>query len=651
MSRLLPYVALVLVVLVLTGGLLWYLAYDLGDGPPPTDGLAALDDSVRITWHGLSATTIEARSRLDALRALGYVHGQEHPWPLLLWRQTALGALGTWFGPGVLDLDRLGRWLGWATVARATYADLPPADRAVLSAYTDGVNAALRNAPARYRDEVVLLDIPIEPWEPWHTLALERLFAWLATPPSAPDSVHLPDQVRAFLALDDGLREWLHLFGFDFSYAWVQSHAGTTYVAQRHVYGNTTQLLYHDVRVHLPDRTLQAASLPGTPFFPAGQTDTQAWALLWSSTPQLRNRQPVADTVRTRFERIQVADGSETLVRAFQDGNVLYLTPDRPVPGDSLWTLTWPGLLPGTDLTAWQALPTDSLPAFRLLRGDGLRVTHDGSWTVLGHPAVQEPLRDGILVSNNAWSQPVAAHLDSMHQADPAYLPSGTWQTDSYSRWAARMTTQLLARMDSLPAPAPATTDALTYLRNWDFTYSRASIAATILEAWLTTYREAHGSLPTPQDTLAESLDRYGMTLDLALARLTETYGSDLSLWRWERTAPRMRYFPVWSATDTRVLLDLPDAGNRFEPMYLLGYGHPSTLYWSPSAVVGPRSGPSVWESWTTTVGPNAWTTRNRHPDHQGFLVRILDTEEDVAPQRIDTLDAARITRLYPSRR
>ncbi|ARA92788.1 hypothetical protein AWN76_006170 [Rhodothermaceae bacterium RA] len=655
MSRL-PYLALALAALVLSGALLWYLAYDLGQTPPPVAEVPTLEAPVRVYDHAPTATTIEAASWPDALRALGYVHGRDHTWALLLYRQTALGALATWFGPEVADLDRLGRWLGWAALARRTEAALPEADRALLAAYSDGVNAALRSASARYREEVVLLDLPLEPWQPWHTLALERLFAWLAHTPARPDSSALPDSalpedVRTFLSLDDGLRDWLHLSGFAFSQAWTQRQSDTAYVAQRHVYGHSALPLYHDVRLLLPDDTLRVATLPGTPFFPAGQSTRHTWALLWSSTARLEPKRPVPDALPARFERIEIAGGSERLVQAFQRGDTLYLSSRSPRPGDSLWVLTWPGLTPGSDLAAWQALATDDPQPFRLLRGDGLRVELDGRWTILGAPSVQFPLRDGVLVSNQRWSRHAAAHLDSMSRASPSYLPSGAWQDDTYSRWAARLTPWLLTRLETLPAASPRMTEALTYLHNWDFRYTRASIAATILEAWMTRFREATGALPVPGDTTIANADAFARTLGSALDALTDAYGADLSLWRWEQTAPRTRYVPVWSATASHRRIDLPPDGRRFAPLFLPGRGHPSTLYWGASALPEEPAGPAVWESWTTSRHPSNWTVRPRHVDRRSSLLRILEAAREAPSLRFDDPPATRITRLEPPHR
>ncbi|GIV62296.1 MAG: hypothetical protein KatS3mg044_1162 [Rhodothermaceae bacterium] len=170
----------------------------------------------------MAPVTIEAGNETDALRALGFVHGLLRPWHVLHARQIALGRLGTWFGTPALTLDSLALRLGLAEQARAAFQTLPEADRERLRAYTEGLNAALATETARLSRPFVLLSVPVAPWEPWHPLALERLYAWLAVAPPAPDVLaHLGPEAHTFFQSDRRLRSWLQLNGFEHSVAWT----------------------------------------------------------------------------------------------------------------------------------------------------------------------------------------------------------------------------------------------------------------------------------------------------------------------------------------------------------------------------------------------------------------------------------------------
>ncbi|PSQ89107.1 MAG: peptidase S45, partial [Bacteroidetes bacterium QS_8_64_10] len=172
---------------------------------------------------------MSAESEHDRYAALGYVHGRARPWPMMLWRQAALGRLGEWFGPSALEVDSLSRKLGFAALAQRTYDGLSAEQKASLRAYTSGLNAALDGPAPQLDQEITLLDVQPASWKPWHTLALERLFAWLSAAPPPADSLrNASPQVRAFFRADRDLRKLLHLHNFQQSAAWaVRDSAGT----------------------------------------------------------------------------------------------------------------------------------------------------------------------------------------------------------------------------------------------------------------------------------------------------------------------------------------------------------------------------------------------------------------------------------------
>ena len=117
MSSFAKFITLSLVVIggLLVGGiLLWFLAYGVQKGPPKRLALDAIKAPVQIGWGMRGEVSIEAEQEQDAMAALGYVHGRERAWSVVLWRQAALGRLGEWFGEPALALDRLTLRLGLA---------------------------------------------------------------------------------------------------------------------------------------------------------------------------------------------------------------------------------------------------------------------------------------------------------------------------------------------------------------------------------------------------------------------------------------------------------------------------------------------------------------------------------------------------------
>lgn len=139
---------------------------------PQLDGshrIAGLGAAVTVTRDALGTPTINAANRLDQARALGFLHAQERFFQMDLQRRAAAGELSALFGPKALDTDRRLRAHGFRGVARAALGLLPAADRALLDAYTAGVNDGLGTLGAR-PFEYLLLQARPEPWRPEDSL-------------------------------------------------------------------------------------------------------------------------------------------------------------------------------------------------------------------------------------------------------------------------------------------------------------------------------------------------------------------------------------------------------------------------------------------------------------------------------------------------
>jgi penicillin amidase len=164
-------VVLVLIVVTATAGVLWtrrslYASLPAIDG---TVALAGLTAPVSVTRDALGIPTIRGRTRADVARATGFVHAQDRFFQMDIARRRAAGELSDLVGARALMLDREIRIHRFRDEARRAVMLLPPGDRAVLDAYTAGVNAglhALRASPFEY----LLLMRTARDWRPEDSL-------------------------------------------------------------------------------------------------------------------------------------------------------------------------------------------------------------------------------------------------------------------------------------------------------------------------------------------------------------------------------------------------------------------------------------------------------------------------------------------------
>jgi len=115
---------------------------------------------------------IRARSVRDAFAVQGYAHAMDRLWQMDAARKQMEGRWSEWVGAAGLPADRLARRLRAAAVSIRDYQALGADARAMVDAYTEGVNAFLRThaAPVEYR----LVGSAPEPWEGWHCIAAMR---------------------------------------------------------------------------------------------------------------------------------------------------------------------------------------------------------------------------------------------------------------------------------------------------------------------------------------------------------------------------------------------------------------------------------------------------------------------------------------------
>ena len=160
-------VSLALLMLAAGVGAAWARA-QLRGSLPQIEGarqLQGLSAPVTITRDDLGVPTIGGATRVDVARATGFLHAQDRFFQMDLARRRAAGELAALVGLRALALDREIRVHRFRAEAQRAVSLLTAHDRAILEAYTAGVNAglqALRTPPFEY---LLLRQTPV-PWTP-----------------------------------------------------------------------------------------------------------------------------------------------------------------------------------------------------------------------------------------------------------------------------------------------------------------------------------------------------------------------------------------------------------------------------------------------------------------------------------------------------
>jgi penicillin amidase len=394
----------VLLVLTVAGALAlvwWTLPAERAEARIP-----ALAAPVAIAFDGYGIPTIRAANESDAWRAIGWLHARDRLFQMEMMRRGAAGRLSEIAGSATLRVDRFSRLLGLAQRAEADLATLPPATRAALDSYAEGVNAWIAEHGRFSAPEFLALGAP-EPWRAadsllwgkvmglwlsgdWRTeldrmrlasrLPADRL-AELWPADGSPGRPDLPERQ----ALDptgaaalDRLAAQIPRFGEDAplpataSNAWTvaaaQSTTGAPLLASDPHLGFGAPILWYLVRIELPEgRVIAGATAPGVPFVVIGRSNDLAWGFTTttSDTQDLALERPAPGgyaapggtrPFTTRTETIAVRGGEPVVmtVRETRHGPLLNdLDPPRP-GGESgpLIALTMANLAPGDTAAA-----------------------------------------------------------------------------------------------------------------------------------------------------------------------------------------------------------------------------------------------------------------------------------------------------------
>jgi penicillin amidase len=151
--------------LVLLGGGLWLRQRVAASLPQLRGELAipGLQAPVAVERDALGVPTLRAATRLDAARALGFVHAQDRFFQMDLLRRAAAGELAELMGPDLVPHDQERRQHGFRSQAARILAAMTTPRRTLLEAYAAGVNAGLKSLGDK-PFEYILLRAEPRPW-------------------------------------------------------------------------------------------------------------------------------------------------------------------------------------------------------------------------------------------------------------------------------------------------------------------------------------------------------------------------------------------------------------------------------------------------------------------------------------------------------
>ena len=572
------------VILALTGTLFWAYIYRANYKPPSRASLPSLSDDAFVHGGANGTVVIDAANFYDAIRGLGYAHALDHAWTMAVWRQAASGQLAHWLDGPALTADRLAVQLGLAELAKVAYGGLPEEDRLFVEAYVDGVNAAW--PVATRRGEFLVLGVESSDWEPWQVLSIERLLAWLSEP-----ALRGCGPVMDLCLGDQALRSTLHVYGFEHSVAWHSTREDRPVLYQRHVSGAYARPIYQEITLRIAGwPPVSGASIIGTPFIPAAYSDSSAWALLLSSPRALVE----ARAAPLQFARITSTTGNEHLVSIGRAGDQLTI-------GTAKYALEWAGLEPRTDIGAWRSMLQRKSVEFTLLRGDGIHMDIGHPPQITGQPLVQALYPNVVLIGNRLEAASLAQSIGRDVALSTDFR---LWTTHLHSGWSEDTLSARLSIVDEGLIRTPENASALAYLQNWDHQFQGYSIGATIFSEWMRL------SEPDPTDALTRAVER-----------LTQRFGPDQSLWRWDNLHRDERFFLLPNALQT----------NHFAPLSWPGEGHSTTMVWGGETFDGAPVPPATWEMWLDPGSSTPVTVRRRHIDWSVPLGRsIAEADEPI---------------------
>lgn len=163
--------------LVIGAGLVFRIARN---GLPQTSGMieAGVTAPVEIYRDQYGIPHIIATSMEDLFFAQGYAQAQDRLWQMDMSRRGVGGKLSEILGEDYIDTDQFVLTVGFYRAAEKNYSLMSASTKALLDAYSAGVNAYIDDNSERLSPEFTLLGYNPEPWVPLDSLAIGVYMSW-----------------------------------------------------------------------------------------------------------------------------------------------------------------------------------------------------------------------------------------------------------------------------------------------------------------------------------------------------------------------------------------------------------------------------------------------------------------------------------------
>lgn len=157
---------LLLMLLVLFAG---YVYVSMRRALPQTDGtltLQGLNEPVEVIRDEWGTVNIYADNEYDLFFTQGFTTAQDRMWQMEMFRRAPSGRLSEVMGSKTLFMDEFNRNMRMRDTAVLIWEQMDDDSKAILQAYTDGVNAYLEENKSSLPIEYKLLRVQAEPWTP-----------------------------------------------------------------------------------------------------------------------------------------------------------------------------------------------------------------------------------------------------------------------------------------------------------------------------------------------------------------------------------------------------------------------------------------------------------------------------------------------------
>jgi penicillin G amidase len=502
----------------------------LEDSAPRCPGdveVPGLTAPVRAEAGGDGVTRITAQTYHDAVRALGHAMGRDRGFQLDLMRRTGSGRLAEVWGRTAVASDTTYRRLGLAAAARTATERLAEPERALLTAFADGVNAAFAHATPF---ECRFLSYQPRPWRVEDSvltaLVLFHSLSWNEPAKRATAIMRraLPASVADFLlpgggtlppdlADHRGTSADADLVALDRAVAgsncWVARGDEPLLACDLHLSLGLPNVLY-EVDMAWPGTRLRGLASPGLPVVLTGTNGRIAWGVT-NLTADVLDLVPAGQDLHTRTEHIRVRGQQPATVDITTDGTMP--VSETPLCGEKV-AIRWSGhdpraadlrfhrLAHATNLEeAVEVLDDAHGVALNVLVTDRERMAHlatgllprrpagtDAYLTGRERPRVVDPA-DGILVSANDAALPedefrIGLDLDPGHRARRIRTVLNAKQHDAAGMHALQhdIAAELYLPYRDLAVAALKPADPTrTLLEQWDGTAATGSRAFGVL--------------------------------------------------------------------------------------------------------------------------------------------------------------------------